>query len=154
MAGATTLEEVLSSCLSPENLRRTQAEAALKVSDVFAQLAVPNACPATRSCCIALCMPWRGFSMARGSPFPVHLPVRSKASISWDCLRHAEGCSGVAGSSSKSAEVLPHLVATVQQSQSPEVQLLAAQTLRKHIPRFWRRLSQQVLHQHAAWRPC
>ena len=54
----------------------------------------------------------------------------------------------------KSAEVLPHLVATVQQSQSPEVQLLAAQTLRKHIPRFWRRLSQQVLHQHAAWRPC
>ena len=34
MAGATTLEEVLSSCLSPENLRRTQAEAALKASHV------------------------------------------------------------------------------------------------------------------------
>ena len=32
MAGSTTLEEILSSCLSPENLRRTQAEAALKVS--------------------------------------------------------------------------------------------------------------------------
>ena len=40
--------------------------------------------------------------------------------------------------------MLPHLLATVQQSQSPEVQLLAAQTLRKHIPRFWRRLSNQV----------
>ena len=53
----------------------------------------------------------------------------------------------------KSAEVLPHLVATVQQSQSPEVQLLAAQTLRKHIPRFWRRLSQQVRSHLAAWRP-
>ena len=40
--------------------------------------------------------------------------------------------------------MLPHLLATVQQSQSPEVQLLAAQTLRKHIPRDWRRLSSQV----------
>ena len=44
----------------------------------------------------------------------------------------------------KDAEVLPHLLATVQQSQSPEVQLLAAQTLRKHVPRDWRRLSSQV----------
>ena len=31
MAGSSSLEEILSSCLSPENLRRTQAEAALKV---------------------------------------------------------------------------------------------------------------------------
>ena len=31
MAGSASLEEILSSCLSPENLRRTQAEAALKV---------------------------------------------------------------------------------------------------------------------------
>ena len=44
----------------------------------------------------------------------------------------------------KDAGVLPHLLATVQQSQSPEVQLLAAQTLRRHIPRDWRRLSSQV----------
>ncbi|CAL5224745.1 g7478 [Coccomyxa viridis] len=77
MAGTGSLEEILSSCLSPENLRRVQAESALK----------------------AAC---------------------------------------------KDAEVLPHLLATVQQSQSPEVQLLAAQTLRKHVPRDWRRLSSQV----------
>lgn len=52
----------------------------------------------------------------------------------------------------KDAEVLPRLLATVQQSQSPEVQLLAAQTLRKHIPRDWRRLSSQVcLLRSAAW---
>ena len=31
MAGTASLEEIISSCLSPENLRRTQAEAALKV---------------------------------------------------------------------------------------------------------------------------
>ena len=31
MAGNGSLEEILASCLSPENLRRTQAEAALKV---------------------------------------------------------------------------------------------------------------------------
>ena len=57
-----------------------------------------------------------------------------------------EGVVLVLQAACKSAEVLPHLVATVQQSQSPEVQLLAAQTLRKHIPRFWRRLTQQVSH--------
>ena len=44
----------------------------------------------------------------------------------------------------KDAEVLPRLLVTVQRSQSPEVQLLAAQTLRKHVPRDWRRLSSQV----------
>ena len=31
MAAKGSLEEILSSCLSPENLRRTHAEAALKV---------------------------------------------------------------------------------------------------------------------------
>lgn len=31
MAANGSLEEILSSCLSPENLRRTHAEAALKV---------------------------------------------------------------------------------------------------------------------------
>ena len=31
MAGNGSLEEILASCLSPENLRRTQAEASLKV---------------------------------------------------------------------------------------------------------------------------
>ncbi len=32
MAGNGSLQEILASCLSPENLRRTQAEAALKVN--------------------------------------------------------------------------------------------------------------------------
>ena len=35
----------------------------------------------------------------------------------------------------KDAEVLPHLLATVQHSQSPEVQLLAAQTPAQAHPR-------------------
>ena len=52
----------------------------------------------------------------------------------------------------KDAEVLPHLLATVQHSQSPEVQLLAAQTLRKHIPRDWRRLRSQVGPLNMTWR--
>ena len=35
MAGTGSLEEILSSCLSPENLRRVQAESALKVLHAF-----------------------------------------------------------------------------------------------------------------------
>ena len=153
MAGATTLEEVLSSCLSPENLRRTQAEAALKVSDVWLSLqylmhALQRDLAALPCACLGEASAWPG-ALPSQSIF-LYAARRRSAGIAYGMRRVAL----VLQAASKSAEVLPHLVATVQQSQSPEVQLLAAQTLRKHIPRFWRRLSQQVLHQHAAWRPC
>ena len=155
MAGATTLEKVLSSCLSPENLRRTQAEAALKVSHVWLNLqyllhALERDLAALPCACL--------HNAQDASAWPGALPSKS---IFLYAARHQSAgmaygmwrwCLGLQAAC-KTAEVLPHLVATVQHSPSPEVQLLAAQTLRKHIPRFWRRLNQQVPRQLAAWRP-
>ena len=88
--------------------------------------------------------------MARGF-LPSPSSYTLQASINLELLMVCGGIVLGLQAACKNAEVLPHLVATVQQSQSPEVQLLAAQTLRKHIPRFWRRLNQQVPGQLAAW---
>jgi hypothetical protein len=125
MAASGSLEEMLSSCLSPENLRRTHAEAALKVcKDTSCQAREGTRVHwrAALHCLVA-------FHQCRRK-LPWQFPCKSAS------LDAQAAC--------KNVEVLPHLLATVRQSQSPEVQLLAAQTLRKHIPRYWRRLDRQV----------
>ena len=125
MAANGSLEDMLSSCLSPENLRRTHAEAALKV------------------CEDASCQAREGTRVHWHAA--LHCLVafhQCRRKLPWQVSSRTTSLDAQAAC--KNAEVLPHLLATVQQSQSPEVQLLAAQTLRKHIPRYWRRLDRQV----------
>ena len=133
--GNADLEGVLSACLSPDNNLRQQAEAALRVC-LFGSLHI-----ALSSCSTARMRNWQS-CMGHGS---LHGTVgRSSAAVVHGPSNPPDRAKLCQQGACKQPEVLHALLGRLRTSDSAEVRLLAAQSIRRHAPKHWRRLSAQV----------
>ena len=143
MKGNADLEGVLSACLSPDNTLRQQAEAALKVRGAESRH-------------IACChhFPGKPGCLQKFRVGEVHGAVEKKPAAT-DQTPHAgtDGACVCQQGACKQPEVLHALLGRLKASHSPEVRLLAAQGIRRHAPKHWRRLSPQVGTLSSCYRP-